>query len=153
MIVPVVKETIVSPLSAEEVHTRLQTIVKRGRSTRWNPEEHLFMGKLKPNQFDISRILIRPENFMPRIQGRIEESSKGSILFLRYTLEFSTRMFYIFWSLSALFFALFLWFYETHLYMSIFALVALIANILITHINFHRHKTKSRKLLLSVLDL
>lgn len=152
MILPIVRETVVSAHSADKIKENLRKVILPGKRIGLAREGYLFTGSIKENAFDITRIISRPENFMPQVQGKIETTSSGCIIFLKYTLQFSSRMFVVFWSLSTLFFALFLWFLQLDVFLGLGAMVAMILNLAITHINFRRKLKTTRQTLYYVIN-
>ncbi|MDH5396685.1 MAG: hypothetical protein OEX02_00955 [Cyclobacteriaceae bacterium] len=148
MILPYRKETIVLTKKAEEVLNLLNQSVDHKRKK----DKKVFTGKVQGNTLNLTRITERVENFKPQIKGRIENTSRGSILFLTYTLEFSTRMYVVFWSVTSFFFALVLWFIRNDLFLGLMALGGLILNILVTHVNFYRQLKITRSDLYKVLN-
>ncbi len=86
--VPSLTETVVLPHSAPEVVRRLE----KGMS------EQLLEGILDNQKFRITAKVFRPTQFQPVINGTIEGTSRGSIIFLRYQLLPSTRLYLLFYS-------------------------------------------------------
>ncbi len=130
---------------------RLRSKTGKNRSSINSNPDILFIGGVSENGFQVTRRLDRPENFMPQIKGTIRPIAEGCLLSIRYTLQFSSRMFVVFWTVTTLFFALFLWFIQTDMKLGLIALGALVFNIAITHINFYRQYKKSRIVLIDVL--
>ena len=87
-LLPSISETMVLTLAAEEVAQRL----KNGVS------DQIFQGAVADTKFRINVRVIRPTQFQPVIKGRVEATSRGSILFLQYSLLPSTQVYLIFWS-------------------------------------------------------
>ena len=151
MILPLRRETLVLETDVEEVLDRLRYATGKRQGKLDRPV--VFVGKVTEDGFNITRYLNRAENFMPQIQGSIESSKKGSILFLKYSLQFSSRMFVVFWTITTLMFALFLWYIHTKWQLGAISLAVLIFNVAFTHISFHRQYLRSRKALMRVLDI
>ena len=151
MILPLRRETIVLDMDSEDALARVQYATGKRQGKLDRPVT--FVGKVTDTGFNISRYLSRPENFMPQIQGTIESTNQGSILFLKYTLQFSSRMFVIFWTITTLMFALFLWYIHTRWHLGAISLAVLVLNIVFTHISFQRQYRISREALLRVLDI
>lgn len=149
MILPVRRETLIIPQEKETVMARLGENINSGR--RSEQGEKLFTGSLKEGKLQISLQINRPENFIPQINGHFEESTTGCILFLKYTLIFSSRMFVVFWSITAFLFAFFLWFMSSNFWLGLAAACALALNIIVTQANFQRQYKRSREALHGVL--
>jgi hypothetical protein len=84
------------------LHTEL-TVLRRKSN-----EPYLFEGKLRENEFKIFLHSNYPEHFTPLIVGKIEPTSRGSIIFLTYQLMKGT---WFIWGLGLLVFGalLLLW--------------------------------------------
>lgn len=110
-LLPFYQETIVLPYEASETIWRLQKAIrpleKGVEYSEENEHKFLFNGWLKKGNFRISRRIEHPENFLPLMSGRIEGTSVGSILFVRYRLFSSVMIFLIFWSIISLLLSLF----------------------------------------------
>ena len=118
------QETFILPYSAAEAVRRLRPSIRpveEGMQFSPGEEKHfLFNGLIKGNRFRISRRVLRPENFLPLLVGRVESTSVGSLLFVRYRLFFSTALFLGFWSVVCLLLCLFfLVFHQAWLYAAI----------------------------------
>ncbi|HAS44184.1 MAG TPA: hypothetical protein DCS93_27140 [Microscillaceae bacterium] len=61
--------------------------------TRSLEQDYPFRGSVKEANFRIARKMSYPEYFMPMIEGKIESTSKGCILFVEYSLLKGTRFF------------------------------------------------------------
>ncbi len=111
----------------------------------------LFTGWFGENRFRISMKIIKPNNYVPLVIGKIENTSSGSLLFINYTLFPSTKMFFIFWNLFILLVGIIAGYqYENLAYPAIaFALISLIQ--WITWSNFKIQLRFTRQLLLRVL--
>lgn len=96
---PYKRETIVSSLSEKELMTRLDLITSPPvRSKKYLDQKASFIGTLDKNHFRISPKVNAPENFLPIIEGTIDTTSMGCIIFLKFKLFFSSMMFLTFWS-------------------------------------------------------
>ncbi len=91
-LLPTLSETVVLSLSAEDVVSRLQLGV----------EQQIFYGVISKTHFSIHVRVIRPTQFQPVVKGDIETTSRGSILFLKYHLLPSTRLFLVLCALALL---------------------------------------------------
>ena len=150
-LLPYFQETKVLPYSGQETAFRLKKATRPLEKGAEFPDPvekaFLFNGWVKENRFRISRKVKHPENFLPLMSGRIESTSTGSILFVRYHLFFSSAMFLIFWTvISTLLFLFFLIFYQEYTYAGI-ALASGIFNFYIATKNFHLQIRASGKAL------
>lgn len=152
---PIERETWVLPYGEKELFRRLWKVskpVKVEDPIPDIPEHHfLFNGWVEKSRFKLSRKIGRPNNFLPIIDGKIESTSKGSIIFLRYRMFFSTIAFLIFWSVVTTLIALYFYIYEKiYLYGTISLLLG-IANYAITVLNFKKQVKLSSRVLKEVV--
>lgn len=150
MLTPYFRETIVSPLRSEEVFRLLDREIA---SKKENKLDRAFNGFCSMTEFRLSRKVSYPNNYLPLMNGVIEDSGKGSIINIRYKLFPSTQAFLIFWTSLSLFIGLFVFFgLDRHMYGSL-AILAGIANYLVSLFNFRKQLQLSRSLLFSILDI
>lgn len=153
---PLKDETIVLALTAEEVEEVLwfhTYPVEEGALMPEKPEiDFLFNGWVRHKKFKLSKKIRSPENFLPIIKGRIEETSLGSLVFVQYSLFFSSNFFLIFWTFVTLFLSIFfIAFYDMMLYSAI-AFGLGVSNYVIALANFNIQVKKSSKVLHKVLN-
>ncbi len=110
-LLPRSRETIVLPFLAREVYERIWKSVKpvkNGLLLIEEPEQpFLFNGWVKKDKFSISLKVARPQNFLPVMNGTIEETSTGSIIFVKYRMFPTSATFLVFWSVVTLLMAVF----------------------------------------------
>lgn len=91
---------LVLPITAEEIENRLRQTVTPLPDDFSAPElpqhDFVFNGWIKEDRFRISRRINHAENFLPLVIGKIESSSKGSILFVNYRMFPSALFFMLF---------------------------------------------------------
>ena len=144
---PSKSEFLILPLTRDEIQRKLQqelTLSKNAQSQR-------FVGWIEGDKFQISMKLSRPNNYVPLMIGSIDSSSKDSIIFLKYQLMFSTKLFLGLWSIILLFLAFFfsLKFHE-HLY-ALIAFVLGVINYLIVYYNFRKQLKISHDLFVQMM--
>lgn len=153
---PLKDETIVLTLTAEEIEEVLwfhTYPVKEGALMPEKPEiEFLFNGWVRNNKFKLSRKVRSPENFLPIIHGRIEETSLGSLVFVQYSLFFSSNFFLVFWSVVTLFLTLFFIVFHNMILYGIIAFGVGVSNYVVALANFSIQVKKSSKVLHEVLN-
>lgn len=148
ILTPARDETIVLPYDYQKVMLK----IVQHLDVEGNIPYKAFNGWVKNDRFKISQKVKRPDNYIPLVTGKIESTSKGSILFLKYRLIYSTRMFLIFWSVLLILLTLFFGIqYKAYLYSTI-ALSLGIVNYLIVYFNFKKKVKISHELLLKVLQ-
>lgn len=102
---PCQSSVFVSGYTTDEIIHKLEAAIKPAKvkedvfsehwllPTRNLEQSYPFRGSIQESNFRIARKVTYPESFMPLIDGKIEPTSKGSILFVDYTLLKSTRIF------------------------------------------------------------
>ncbi len=153
-IIPRQTETVISPLQPSEINRRLDglTVSPSLRSNR--PEEDaMFQGRIHNRTFVLSRKIRHPNNFIPLVNGRIESTSKGSIIFIKYSLFRSSLMFLSFSiGIAFLIGLIFIFTGLPELY-SITAFALGLANYLVTLLNFNRQVRLTHEALLEALNI
>ncbi len=111
-------------------------------------DNHLFNGWIgKDFQFKISRRTRHPEHYLPLISGSIEPTSVGSIVFVKYSLFYSTALlFWIWMSLTLTGSLVFSFGFQEYLYGGVCALSGLLYYILLM-VNFGMQVKKDRETL------
>lgn len=105
---------LILPFTAEQLVVKLRQKVKTFSEDEFlspKPDNiFIFNGWVKEDKFRISRRITHAENFLPLIAGKIESTSKGSIVFITYRLFPSTLFFMGFFCLGIIIAALlFIW--------------------------------------------
>lgn len=156
ILLPLKRETIVLPFSAEEVEKKLWFHVfpiKPGESMPDKREElFLLNGWIKGRKFKVSRKVRTPENFLPIMQGSIEETSRGSLLFLQYSLFFSSVFFIFFWSAITLFLTFFFVYFYGNILYAVISLLLGVGNYVVAVANFNIQVKKSKILIMEILN-
>lgn len=107
---PFSSETIVTDLSADEIEYKLWCAVKPDYMQLHKKLERrfLFSGIVQKYFFKMVKRNVLTEKFSPLVLGKVEETSKGSIVFLRYFMSpnatFLMLYFFISTSVIGLFF-------------------------------------------------
>ena len=142
-IFPYYFETLVLPISADDV---TQILLKNtGHQDKEPNQSKKFTGLVETPLFRISEKLQRPDNFIPLIKGKIESTTKGSIIFTSYNLLFSTALFVAFWSVITLLLSFLFLFEFNHPLYSAISFGAFLLNYLFTSANFHRKVKGARQ--------
>ena len=146
-------ETLVLTTPSQELLKRLDHVVYTAEDKNNESEEEeyqLFTGTIEQNAFVLSLKMKRPDNFIPLIKGNVEDTSKGSIVFLKYTLFKSTRMFLVFWTVIIFILALILIALQGKFWYGSLALLLSLANYTVTVVNFRRKMKVIRDYLMKV---
>lgn len=107
---PFYSETLVSALSKTEVIEQLSRKTREVNflDKRSHIEDALvFNGYVGKNSFRISKVIQKSDTFLPLILGKVEDTARGSILFLTYRLFPGALFFILFWSIVLVGFSLF----------------------------------------------
>lgn len=136
------EHTIVTGWSKPEL---LQRIARHTQEvdSEFITEQPLFNGKISGNGFRISSVIKTPQNALPLIVGELEETSRGTILFLRMRL-FPAAILYlkVFSLLAAIIGIIFIVLARLAL-PGITAFALGIFNYLIITVNFQKHAKRS----------
>lgn len=104
-LLPHYSETLVSPLSKEEVISQLNKVTfwvnYLDKRTQQN-QDAFFNGIVGQDEFKLSKIVDRGDTFLPLILGKVEETPRGCILFLEYKLFPGAIFFLSFWTVILL---------------------------------------------------
>lgn len=82
---PTLRHTIVTALSKDEVLRRVSKSTQEVDSDYLTPVP-LFNGRVTENGFRISLVITTPQNALPLCIGRVEDTSRGAIVFLKIKL-------------------------------------------------------------------
>jgi hypothetical protein len=145
--------TFVTSLSAEEVNSRLATIT--AHSIDWEQPNRIdpskkFYGYVFNNHFQIALRNMRMFSFNPLVQGKIEKTGNGCIVFLSLELFILTRVLLWFWSffmICASFFLL-----QLPMYWLAGNVIALLLMHLIARANFKQHIQPTISEILNALE-
>ena len=149
---PFGRETLVSALSKEEVLDRLAAVT-RGTRREGLPEiRPLFNGSVEEDGFRLSRVIEKGDNFLPLLLGKVEETPRGCIIFVRYQIFATTRFFLWFWTLVLMAFSLF-FLLVTNQFLQGGACLSLTGvNYALAVFFFHRQLVPSKKLFQEVIN-
>ncbi len=101
-LLPYHSETLVSALSKQEVLGHLIRVTAEvnylDQRTRGD-KRILFNGMVGQKGFRISKVIDKGNTFLPLVLGQVEETPRGSIIFLKYKLFPGATFFLAFWSI------------------------------------------------------
>ncbi len=144
-------ETLVLPLSAEEVFAKFSSVTRNDLAAVQD-KSILFSGWVKADRFRVSVKINRPNNFLALIKGRIESTSSGSLVFLEYQLFPTTRLLVTFWLLFTLLFTAIVSFQFSSYFYLFSGLAVGVGIYLITWSNFKIQRNIAREILLRILE-
>ncbi|MEQ8474300.1 MAG: hypothetical protein RIC35_24100 [Marinoscillum sp.] len=145
------EHTIVTGFTKADLLTRIANYTQEVGSA-FITEKPLFNGKVSENGFRISTVVKTPQNALPLIIGQLEETSHGSILFLKMKLFPAAVLFLRAFTLLSVVIGMIL-FLMANLRLAgliSFGLGAL--NYLILTTNFHKHAQRSVSQLEELLE-
>ena len=112
----------------------------------------LLTGWVKEDRFQLMLRQRRPNGFMPIVEGRIDPTSTGCLLFLDYKLMPMTRMYLVLWSSIVFLSGIFLSFYY-HTILSVMAAVGIIMFMhAIAWANFKIHRKPLHEVIFRILE-
>ncbi len=162
--IPYDQATLVSPLSAHEVRQRLEKMVRPPESDgrqailaeftylgRNDQTEYPFRGWVKEEQFLLFKNSPFPEHFAPLIKGRIEATSMGSIIFIRYQLLGGTLFFSVLGGLVLGCIATVFLLFQQNLWIFLLVLALMIGAYIVLLLNFREKLKNSKQALHKVL--
>ena len=109
-------------------------------------------GWIKDDRFQLMLRQRRPNSFTPVIEGKIDPTSSGCIIFLRYKLMPVTRMYLILWTCIVLVSVLILLFYYRDIKWGLGAMSIMVLIHGIAWANFKLHKKPLHDLIFKVLS-
>ena len=148
-IYPHESETLVVALTREEIFLRLAKGIGNREVERGIPKT--LQGWVNDDRFEMTVRLRRQQLFFPLIRGRVETSSKGSLIFITYSLFPGTRLLLSFWSIVLPLIAVGITAeYRNYWIPAIFGLFVVVIHI-VARANFRLHLTTTRALLHNLL--
>jgi hypothetical protein len=150
-LLPATSDTIVLGISAEKAISLLHQHTQGGNEKKEPYHEIHFIGEVGKDSFSISLKILKPNNFIPLINGRFESASTGCLLFLNYSLFKSTGVYLIFWSVFTLIASLVSLFLLNEIWYAAGAISALFLIQWIAWGNFNIQVKNSRDKLLDLL--
>lgn len=161
---PCQSSVFVSGYTADEIAHKLEAAIKPAKikedvfSEHWLlparslEQNYPFRGAIQEAGFRISRKVTYPESFMPVIDGKIESTSKGCILFIDYNLLKGTRFFMSVSLVFALFLGMFFLLAERNLWYFLASLGFIGVGYGVTWLSFQQKVKMCKELLEEVLD-
>jgi hypothetical protein len=147
---PFQNRTLVLSCTADEGLRRLRSAAFEMDKKEFNPKEKLapedeieFNGWFSDYNFRVSKRITHPDNFLPLVDGRLEPTSNGSILFVNFKLFFGSLVMVMLWTiLSILLSIFFIFVYKHTVYASIAVVVGLVQYIVVM-LNFNRQVVRT----------
>jgi hypothetical protein len=138
VIFPAITETLVIPLDVRTVENRIREGI----------ENKKFNGVVTGRGFSLSARLARPPQFSPIVLGRIESSSRGCLIFVRYELMPATKLLLIFVSVVLILVSVGAVVFGARIFYSFFALALIIVfrSVALTNIRLHRDPVRQNLL-------
>jgi hypothetical protein len=112
---------------------------------------HILAGWVKDDKFQLIIRQRRPNSFMPVVEGRIDPTQTGCLVFLRYRLMPFTRLYLILWTIIALISGILLAVYYYNLLLAAAAIIIISVIHLVAWANFRIHQRPLRDIIFNVL--
>ena len=154
-LIPYHSEALVSILSKEEV---LGHLMRTTRQVNFLGMENSIDEKIKFNGivgqegFRISRVIKKGDSFLPLISGKVEATSRGSLILVEYRPFPATVFFLAFWSVILLAFSAY-FFYQLNPGYALICLSLALGNYGLGLLFFHRQVRISRALFHEQINL
>ncbi|EIM78423.1 hypothetical protein A3SI_03523 [Nitritalea halalkaliphila LW7] len=155
-LLPRYDEVIVCSLESREILSRLEEVTEQvdymdfRRPAVGSGQVH-FNGTIEETGFRLSVRLRKADSFVPLIRGRLEECSRGAILFLSYRLFPGSRFFLNFWTVLTFVLFLFFGFVAKEWPYAYGALGLGVVNLGFAWLHFYRKVGESRRQMLALL--
>lgn len=155
-----VKQTIITlPYPCEDALTLLEAVTYNEKDytelvvNRYKPKPLVkFRGVIGNKGFLIALKSAYSQNFLPEILGKIENTSNGCIVMVKYDLYKGTKILFWVWSIiTMLSFLVFL--INGKFTYALLASILFTLNYVITNVNFHMHCRKAQEELLETFEI
>ncbi|WP_291724187.1 hypothetical protein [Bernardetia sp.] len=111
-------------------------------------ERYRFTGKIENNTFRLSRTVLEPNNFLCVAEGRVEATSKGCFVQIKYKTFKFTRILMWFWGLLGLFLTLYFSIYKINALYAVLIGIFTVAHTAVCVLSIRRQ----RKILEDIFD-
>lgn len=149
-LLPNANETLIVVHDWDEVLRRLGSITASERLRTPQPEK-ILAGWIKDDRFQLLIRQRRPNSFIPLVEGRIDPTSTGCLIFLHYRLMPATRLYLILWTIIAFISGIFLAIYYNNVLLTAAALGLILLVYLIAWANFRLHQKPLHDVIFEVL--
>jgi hypothetical protein len=152
--IPFRSETFVSSLSKREVLGHLRRVTSEVNFLDQQTLDNqgiLFYGIVGQRGFRISKAIQKLDTFLPLIFGEVEETNRGSIIFLKYKLFPGALFFLGFWTVILLGFSIYYLGGTSEFFFGGLSLFLAVANYLITWILFKRRLRATRDIFFKLM--
>lgn len=153
-LLPHKRETIVLPFSAEEALFLIEQVTEPvSRVISKGNDKITFNGMIYEETFKVSKKVDYPQNYLPIIVGKIEDTKLGSIIFLEYELFFSSKMFLSLWTVLSILIGAFFFFFPKQYDYALISVGTGALNYVISLLNFNKQVKHSREELCRALQI
>ena len=149
-LLPNANETLIVVHDWDEVLQRLGKITTSERLSKQQPEK-ILAGWIKDDRFQLLIRQRRPNSFMPMVEGRIDPTSTGCLIFLQYRLMPVTRMYLVLWTIIASVSGIFLAIYYNNVLLTPAAIGIIFLVYIIAWGNFRLHQKPLHDVIFNVL--
>jgi hypothetical protein len=148
---PEVSETLVVAYRSNEVLQRILEVTST-RAMEMGEPSKILAGWVKEDRFQLIIRQRRPNSFMPMVEGRVDSTSTGCIVFLQYKLMAITRMYLLLWTVIAFISGTFLALYYQQVLLGLGCVAIIILIHAIAWANFRIHHRPLRDIIYKVLE-
>lgn len=148
---PFLKQTLVSPFSKDEVLIKIRDKTQLIHSDTLS-ENSIFNGAVSENHFTISLKINYSQNALPLVIGVVEDTSRGSVIFLKIKLFPAAALYIYTFSVLSVFIGMVFLTLSNYPIGSFVSFFIALANYLILNINFHRTAGETMKTLREILS-
>ena len=147
---PEVSETLVVAHRSNVVLQRLVEVTST-RAMEIGTPSKILAGWVKEDRFQLIIRQRRPNSFMPMVEGRVDRTSTGCIIFLQYKLMAITRMYLLLWTVIAFISGMFLTVYYQQVLLGLGCVGIIVLIYAIAWANFRIHRRPLREIIHKVL--
>ncbi|MCS7005121.1 MAG: hypothetical protein NZM38_07320 [Cytophagales bacterium] len=153
--VPLQKSTIlVLPFSRDEFLDKLakSTLTTCRNHSSSQSESYLFCGKIDKQKFKILRKSVHGVTFLPILEGYVEDTKRGCIVFLHYKLFNNIKQFFFFALLFILCVSGYFFFIKEEPMNTFLCFLFISLNYAVAHVNFRRQVRLTHQELIKVIE-
>jgi hypothetical protein len=148
---PEVSETLVVAHHSDEVLQRIMEVTST-RAMEIGEPSKILAGWVKEDRFQLIIRQRRPNSFMPMVEGRVDRTSTGCIVFLQYKLMAITRMYLLLWTVIAFISGTFLAIYYQQVLLGLGCVGIIVLIYAVAWANFKIHHQPLRAIIHKVME-
>ncbi len=137
------QRTYILPFNKNNLLVRLKNLTKpygEKPKRKEDYERYRFTGKVEKNTFKLSRTVAEPNNFLSIAEGKIEATSKGCLIQIKYKTFKFTRILIWFWGIMGFCMTLYFSFYKINVLYAILIGIFTLAHTLVCILSIRRQQ-------------